>query len=146
MRLQRNLQAAFVIVCMMFLVLACGRVKTKEIYGMRAGVYCDSRATKETFAAFLELEEDGTGSFFYCGAFSHLPFGIWTVENGQMILTEDMLYADATDYRRYVFDIVGDTLVFRQDLSWQLWDYEDLYEAKDGDVFVFSEEMTKQRQ
>lgn len=144
--MQRRIQATCVLALMMFFVFACGKLETKEIYGMRAGVYCDSRATKETLAAFLELEEDGTGSFFYCGAFSHLPFGIWTVENGQMILTEDMLYADATDYRRYVFDIVGDTLVFRQDLSWQLWDYEDLYEAKDGDVFVFSEEMTKQRQ
>lgn len=144
--MQRRIQATCVLALMMFFVFACGKMETKEIYGMRVGVYCDSSAEKESLAAFLELEEGGTGSFSYCGASSHWPYGIWTVENGQMILTEDMLYADETDYRRYVFDIVDDTLVFRQDLSWQLWDYEDPNEAKDGDVFVFSETRTQQRQ
>lgn len=145
MGLQRRMQAACVLALMMFFVLVCGKVETKEIYGMRVGIYCDNSVENEVLAPYLSLGADGSGSFSYCGASSHWPMGDWVVENGQMILIEDILYSDETDYRRYVFDIADDTLVFRQDLSYQLWDYSPLPCAKDGSVFVFSETMTQKR-
>lgn len=147
MMFRRILQAVCIFaMIVLFFSLACSKIQPEEIDGIWVGVYCDNSVEKETFAPCLELEADGTGSFSYCAASSHWPFGTWVVENGQMILTEDMLYADETDYRRYVFDVVDGTLVFRQDLSWQLPDFGEMeYQARDGSVFVYSEKLTEMR-
>lgn len=133
------------VMCMSVLLVLSGCAnKNKEPPGasIKPGIYYKENVDI-AFAPRLELQENSYALFSYSAVSGHLPMGPYEVENGKVILTEDILYENEDTYRKYVFEINGDTLVFLKSESSPIPDFgilEKARTAQEGDVFACSQE------
>lgn len=156
--LRKYIQAGALFLLIFLLIAFCGSPLSGPPGGLAYGRYYAVQGDGSLAFEYVELNGDGSAQFCYAGCASDYGMGHWEVLNDQLVITEDFLYEgamyydvggtvvveDYSDYtgppfyRQFYFDIDDGALIFRQDLSFQLWDFSPLFTVKQGTVLVYT--------